>query len=87
MTPVGPIIYIPSHLNLNRIMTPIVVFVNLMSVIEVIPKDLTIVESFGHQLPTLSLVSPMFVRPQSLQIKKVLFGAFLCDIHHPLGSI
>ena len=49
-------------------MTPIVVFVNLMSVIEVIPKDLTIVESFGCQLPTRPLVTLLRVQPfQMLQ--------------------
>ena len=44
-------------------MEQIVVIVNLMSVIEVIPEDLTIVETFGHQLPTRSLVPPLCVQP------------------------
>ena len=43
-------------------MAPIVVIVNLMSVIEVIAEDLTIAESFGHQLPTRPPVPPLCVR-------------------------
>ena len=49
-------------------MVPIVVVINLISVIEVITEELTIFESFGHQLPNRSLVPPMYVRPlQMLQ--------------------
>ena len=48
MTLVGPTLCIPIPLNHNRIMAPIVVFVNLMPVIEVIPKDLMVVGLFGH---------------------------------------
>ena len=43
MTPVTPILCIPSSLNLNRRMAPIVVFVSLISIIGVISKYLTIV--------------------------------------------
>ena len=49
-------------------MALIVVVVDLISVIELILEDLTIVELFGHQLPTRFIVPPLRVQPlQMLQ--------------------
>ena len=83
MAPVGPILCSPSPINRNRRMYPIVVVVNLISLIEVIPKDLTIVESFGHQLPTCSLVPLLCIQPlQMLQ-------RYICchHSHHLVGTL
>ena len=66
MTPVRTILCSPRPLNLNRRITTTIVVVNLMSVIEVIPEDLTIVECFVHQLPTRFLVPPLCVQPLQL---------------------
>ena len=54
-------------------MDPIVVVVNLMSAIEVIIKDLTIVELFGQQPPTRSLVPPLCVRPPQMLQRPICF--------------
>ena len=62
-------------------MVLIVVVFNLISVIEVVPKDLTIVESFSHQLPTRSLVPPLCVQP--LQILQYLICCH--NYHHVVG--